>query len=234
MMYLVHLRNDIRQIVRDPIMLLLLLVPLLLISIFKLLLVFLVPVIGTELNIDLSPYYAYVVSFVVLLSSGMTGIVTGFLMIDERDGNIAELMAVTPLGRFGYLVNRLLFSSLVSVIYSFSTIFVLNICQVTFSSALYLSVLMAVYSAIIGLILFSGADDKVKGLAFAKGLNILTFFAFTDLFQLPWLITLSWFFPPYWITAILKNPGSGLAYGSALLVHTAWLGFLMVRYWKRG
>jgi CRP/FNR family transcriptional regulator, anaerobic regulatory protein len=46
----------------------------------------------------------------------------------------------------------------------------------------------------------------VKGLTFAKGLNTLVLFAFTDLFALPWLTFLSWFFPPYWITMMIKSP----------------------------
>ena len=234
MIYLIHFRNDIRQIVRDPIMVILLFVPFLLILVFKLLIIFLIPELIARFNFDLSPYYAYILSFALLINAGMLGIITGFLMIDERDGNIAELMSVTPLGRFGYLVNRLSFSAMVSVVYSFITLYVLAQGRVNFITAVYLSLLMAIYSAIIGLILFSGADDKVKGLTFAKGLNILSFFAFTDLFSLSWLTTLSWFFPPYWITAILKSPGSGVVFGMAFLLHIVWFAILVARYWKKG
>jgi fluoroquinolone transport system permease protein len=234
MTYFIHLRNDIRQIVRDPIMLVLLFVPVILIVVFKLMIVLLLPLLIARIGFDPEPYYAYALSFSMLLIAGMLGIVTGFLMIDERDGNIAELMSVTPLGRSGYLMNRLSFSALVSVAYSFITIYVLDIGQVTFSSAVYLTFLMALYTAIFGLILFNSADDKVKGLTFAKGLNVLVFFAFTDMFKLSWLTAISWCFPSYWITAILKNPGSELVYGIAFLVHALWFGILLVRFWKKG
>ncbi|MBN1180869.1 MAG: hypothetical protein JXB49_01185, partial [Bacteroidales bacterium] len=66
-----------------------------------------------------------------------------------------------------------------------------------------------------------------------KGLNALAFFAFTDLFGLPWLTVISWLFPPFWITAILKSPGSWLAYGVAFLTHTLWFGILLMRFWKK-
>ncbi|MBN2274289.1 MAG: hypothetical protein JXR41_07590 [Bacteroidales bacterium] len=234
MIYFIHFRNDIRQIVRDPIMLMLLFVPLLLICVFKLLIIFLVPALMAWLSFDLSPYTTYVLSFALLINAGVLGIITGFLMIDERDGNIVELMSVTPLGRFGYIVNRLSFVAIIIIVYSFITIYVLNLCEVNWLIAVYLALLMALYSAIIGLILFSGADDKVKGLTFAKGLNILSFFALTDLLALPWLTAFSWFFPPYWITAMLRSPDSALAYGMAFIVHAVWFGLLAIRYWRKG
>lgn len=233
MIYLIHFRNDIRQIVRDPIMLVLLFVPVILIVVFKMILIFLLPLLIVHTGINPEPYYGYLLSFSLLLIAGMLGIVTGFLMIDERDGNIAELMAVTPLGRTGYLVNRLSFAGLVTMAYSFLAIYTLNVLHVSFLTALLLSFLMVLYTAIFGLILFNSADDKVKGLTFAKALNALAFFAFTDLFQLQWLTAFSWIFPPYWITAIMKSPCSSLTYVMALIVHAAWFAVLLVRYQRK-
>lgn len=233
MIYLIHFRNDIRQIVRDPIMLVLLFVPVILIVVFKLILVFLLPVLVAHTGFNPESYYVYLLSFSLLLIAGMLGIVTGFLMIDERDGNIAELMAVTPLGRTGYLMNRLSFAGLITIVYSFMAIYVLNVLHLKLFTALWLACLMVLYTAIFGLILFNSADDKVKGLTFAKGLNAFAFFAFTDLFQLQWLTALSWIFPPYWITAIIKDPGSSLPYVMALIVHAAWFAVLLVRYQRK-
>lgn len=233
MPFIIHLRNDIRQIVRDPIMLVLIFVPLILIVVLKLLVVFLLPILIRLTGFNPDPYYIYLLAFALLLTAGMLGIVTGFLMIDERDGNIAELMAVTPLGRTGYLVNRLSFAAMLSVLYSFLAISVLNVCPITLTAAIVLAGLMALYTSIFGLILFSSADDKVKGLTFAKGLNALAFFAFADLFGLRWLTVLSWLFPPFWVTALIKNQETLLPYVMALIVHAAWFAFLLVRYQRK-
>ncbi|PKP46728.1 MAG: hypothetical protein CVT94_13785 [Bacteroidetes bacterium HGW-Bacteroidetes-11] len=226
-------KNDIKQIMRDPIMAILLFAPLLLITVFKLLEIFLVPFLAAKLSFDLAPYSAYILSFILLMNSGMLGIVTGFMMLDERDGNISQLLEVTPLGRGGYLINRLTFASLLSIIYCFISIAVFDQPFLPFFTIVLLSALSAIYTAIIGLLIFSGADDKVKGLTFAKGLNTLVIFAFTDLFALSWLTFLSWLFPPYWITLIIKSPYS-IAFASVgLLVHALWLGILIFRYTKR-
>jgi fluoroquinolone transport system permease protein len=226
-------KNDLKQIVRDPIMTLLLFAPLLLIVVFKLLEMFLVPYLAAKAGFDITPYYPYVLSFVLLMNSGMLGIVTGFMMLDERDGNISQLLEITPLGRSGYLINRLAFASILSIIYGFIGIAVFKLPDLPFFSIVLLSVLSAFYTAIIGLLIFSGAEDKVKGLTFAKGLNTLVLFAFTDLFALPWLTFLSWFFPPYWVTMIIKTPHSLFAICLAMVIHVAWLGILIFRYAKR-
>jgi fluoroquinolone transport system permease protein len=155
------------------------------------------------------------------------------MMLDERDGNISQLLEITPLGRGGYLINRLAFASMMSIIYCFLSFVIFKQPALPFFSIVLLSALSAFYTAIIGLLIFSGADDKVKGLTFAKGLNTLVFFAFSDLFALSWLTFLSWFFPPYWITMIIKSPYSLSTICIALLVHVIWLGVLIIRYTKR-
>ena len=232
MIQIIHLKNDIKQILRDPVMAIMMVAPVFTIIMFKLLVIFLIPFINAKTGIDISPWHPYILAFVLLINAGLLGIVTGFMMLDERDGNIAELMSVTPLGRTGYLINRLSFASILSFIYSIAGFYGLNLVSLPFVLVLFLSLLLSIYSAIIGLLIFQSADDKVKGLTFAKALNSLVFFALTDLFALKWLTVLSWFFPPYWITMIIKSPHSLLVSGIALLVHAGWLWVLVWMYWK--
>ena len=116
MINLIHIKNDLKQVFRDPVMSILMLAPLLIVVVFKLLIIFLFPFIATKFNFEFSLYYQYLMAGILILISGMLGIVIGFMMLDDKDGNIAELMAVTPLGRSGYLVNRLSFSDRKSVV----------------------------------------------------------------------------------------------------------------------
>lgn len=230
MLNLVHIKNDLRQILRDPVMGILLFAPVLLIGVFKVMVIFLIPFLNSELNFDFTPYYIYLLAGVLIVISGMLGIVTGFMMLDDKDGNIAELMSVTPLGRGGYLANRVSLASFLTFIYSVLTIYVLNIVEVKVYSALLLSILCAVYAAIIGLLIFFGADDKVKGLTFAKGLNVLGIFAFSDLFALKWFSAISVIFPTYWITSVLKSQNTYLVLIIGTSVHLIWLLYLIYRF----
>ena len=233
MLHLIHLKNDLKQIMRDPIMAILMVAPLLLISVIKLIVSLLTPFILTRFGFDFSPYLDYLFVFVVMMCGSILGIVTGFMMIDERDGKIAELMSVTPLGRGGYLFNRLLFAATLSIFYCILSYYVLDIIKLPFITVLFVSLLSSNYAILIGLLIFSFADDKVKGLTFAKAINSLSLFAFTDLLGLKWLTVLSWFFPPYWITMVVQSPSSLLIYGLALGVNLGWLWLLIRNYWKK-
>jgi hypothetical protein len=233
MVGIIHLKNDLKQILRDPIMAILVVAPLLLIIAFKLMVLYLVPFIQTLIEFEVLPYLDYIFIFVVMMCGAMLGIVTGFMMIDDRDGKIAELMSVTPLGRSGYLINRLLFAAVLTIFYSILSYYVLNVVKLPFATMLFVSLLSSNYSIIIGLLIFTFADDKVKGLTFAKAINSLSLFAFTDLLALKWLTVLSWFFPPYWITLVVKSPHTFLIYGLALLVNLGWLFLLIRHYWKK-
>lgn len=232
MLRLIHIQNDLKQITRDPIMGIMLVAPLLTIVLFKLLVIFLVPFIYNQTGFDIAPYYGYLFSFVIIINNGLLGIVTGFLMLDDRDGNILVLMSVTPLGKGGYLVNRLLISSFAAFIYTIAGYFILQIVVLPLHAVLLLGILSSAYAAILGLLLFTGASDKVKGLTFAKALNMLVLFAFADLFGLDWFSITAWFFPTYWFTEIIHSPGSFIPVLVGILVHGAWIIVLVFRYMK--
>ena len=228
-----HFRNDAKQIMRDTIMTLMMFAPLLLTVVVKLMVIYLVPFIASKTGIDASQYYQYVLASTMIINASMMGIVIGFMMIDERDSSITQLMAVTPLGRSGYLINRLSLIVITTLFYNIFAHIILGIVQIPMLSVLHLVVLSAIYSAIVGLLLYLGAEDKVKGLTFAKGLNVMILFIFSDLFSLKWLTAISWIFPTYWFSGALKTPTSIFTNVMAFLVSSIWLGVLIYRFWKR-
>jgi hypothetical protein len=226
-----NFRNDFKLITRDEVTGILLFAPLLMIVVFKLLLMFLIPFLQSKTSFDITPYHGYVVSVLLILSSGMLGIVAGFLMIDDRDGSITELMAVTPLGRGGYLFNRLLLIALLSFVYTFLVYVFFAEMLPGFFFVLFLALLLAIYASIVGLLLFMGAEDKVKGLTYAKALNIMVLFALSDLTDMRWLHIVSGFFPTYWFSKMIRS----LDYTDMLIglfVHLLWIIFLALRFLK--
>jgi fluoroquinolone transport system permease protein len=233
MLKIIHLKNDIRQIMRDSVMVTLMMAPLLVIVVFKLMLVFLVPVVESKTTLDIALWHPWIMAFVLLLNSGMLGIVTGFMMLDDKDGNISELMSVTPLGRSGYLLNRLSLVSGMSVVYTVFAYFAMGMFRLQPGTVFLLAFLLAVYSAIIGLVLFSGAENKVKGLTFSKALNIFILFAFADLFALKWFTVAAWFFPPYWISALIREELSFFVVAMAAVVHLGWLALFILYYLRK-
>lgn len=222
-----HIKNDFKQLSRDPIMLILFLAPLFMILVFKLLILFFVPFLQNYIHFQLSDYVIYIFSLACVTTPGVLGVVIGFLMLDDRDGCIIELMSITPLGRSGYLIHRLSFSFIATILYVILGYFFLNLIHIPFLSLILLSFLMGFYSIIIGLTVSIIATDKVKGLTFAKGLNIFMLFIFTDLAKINWLTRLAQFIPTYWVPRIINNPKNLFTWGIAFIIHLIYLLILL-------
>lgn len=222
-----YIKNDFKQLIREPMMLMLFIAPLLIFILFKLILILVVPFALTSVNFEFEKYFIYILAFVFVLTPGMLGIVTGFMMLDERDGKIAELMAVTPLGRSGYLFNRLSFAFVATLIYTFIGYYFVDIYEIPIYSLFLIAVLLGLFSSCIGILIFTISSDKVKGLTYAKGLNLVMLFCLADLLNEKWVTYLAMIFPTYWITEMLQHPKSLKVFCMALLVHGFWFCLLL-------
>jgi len=209
-------KADMKMISRDPIMIMLMLIPILMVILIKIILCCAVSF------FDFRPYYGYVLGLCLLISPMMLGVVAGFLMIDEKDGKIFELISITPIGYLGYIIHRLILPFVGSIIYTILIYFMLDIYMLEIGILLYLIVMIAIESLLIGVILFVFADDKVKGLTYSKGLSVFIVLSMSDLFNKQWLSIVAGILPFYWIVKTIHNPRSDVIF-LTLLVHLFWL-----------
>lgn len=213
-----HLKSDLKQIIREPIIFILYLAPLLLFFFVLIALHYLPLYIDQYFNI--LDYSSYILAGTLSLTSGLLGIATGFMMIDDKDGKIYELMQITPLGRKGYLLNRLLIPCIMSILYA--SIFIYFIHTLSLVQSICLIIMSFIQSSLFAIALFHLADDQVKGLTYAKGLNIIIIFAFTKLIDNDFISILALILPTYWLTeAIQFNIFNTLSI--ALMIHITWL-----------
>ena len=213
-----HLKSDLKQISREPIIFILYFAPLLLFIFVLIALYYLPPFI--DQYFDLMDYLSYILAGTLGLTSGLLGIATGFMMIDDKDGKIYELMQVTPLGRKGYLFNRLLIPCMMAVFYA--SIFIYFIHPLSFIQSIFLIIMCFIESALFAIALFHLADDQVKGLTYAKGLNIIIIFAFTRLIKNDFISLLAFIIPTYWLTEAIRFNDLYLL-TIALIIHLIWL-----------
>jgi len=76
---------------------------------------------------DLYKYSSFAAIFLVVTFPMLTGMMTGLLMLDERDENVISYYAVTPLMRRGYSISTIpsictLYTSFIAIFYSFRLI----------------------------------------------------------------------------------------------------------------
>lgn len=228
-----HIKADFKQIVRDPILVFFLIIPMFIIIVFKLFIFFLVPNIRVWTGFDLAPWYGYVLAVIFCMCPEILGAVTGFLMIDNRDENIYSLMAVTPLGYSGYMFNRLIIPFFISIAYTFLGYGIMNIYFVDTLKLLYIALLTGLEGITVSLMFFMLADDKVQGLTWAKGLSVITLFAFADLLNLDWVSAISGLIPFYWPSRLIRYPATMTSVILSLAVHLLWIGLLLLNHRKR-
>lgn len=233
MVKLMHLKNDWKQISREPMMMILFLCPLLIAIVFRLLAEFLLPFVFEHFQLSFSPYKPYALTLALTFCPLMLGVVMGFLMMDDKDAKIIELMSVTPLTRRGYIQNRMAFTGFATIVHTSLCYVIMG--QYIFGILSFIAMLfiLCMLAAAVGLVFFSIADDKVKGLTYAKGLNLIVVFAFADLLKGNFIKVSASLFPTYWIAEIVQQPDQTGGFLAAAASGVAWLLLIaLVGRWK--
>lgn len=217
-----HLKGDIRQIVREPILILFMLLPLFLFLLFKVLLIYGVTLASDFLGINLFNYLTYIIAIIIIIVPSILGAALGFLMIDERDSKIYQLMSVLPIGRTGYMRHRLIIVMGLTIAYTFIGCTVLGTQCLSIMNISVLAIYAGIEGCITALVLFHFAQDKVKGLTLAKGMTLLNIFIFVDLINIKVLYILAWAIPQYWVIRIIQYPSQIIYFVIGSLVHLLW------------
>lgn len=229
MLRLKHLVYDVKQIIREPILIILMLIPLLCILLIKPLLALIQPLLLKYVGVDIMLYSIYIVSIVYLLLPGILGTVTGFMMLDDKDGKIYQLMSVTPLGYKGYFFNRVSIPSFMICVYAFIVRRTLDFIYISNGTFIALIGMLLMQGVCISLILFYFADDKVKGLTFSKMINGSMIFALADLVNNRALSIMALGFPQYWFSKTLIDPKLNNIF-IAYIIHFGWTVTLLYRF----
>jgi len=169
--------NDLRNIVRDRLLLYTaFLIPLIIIIFTRLVIPWL-----SENIIPLQQYYPLLFMLMVITIPMMFGFVTGFLIMDERDENLLTVLRVMPISRSAYLIYRMAFMSVLSFIYILLFPALTGLIDISLFDYLPIGVLLALFTSVMGLIANIVANNKVQAFAVFKllgGVFFLPLFAF--------------------------------------------------------
>jgi fluoroquinolone transport system permease protein len=164
---------DAKGVVRDPLLRWLVAYPVLL----ALLLRWGVPALAGRLlqqyDFDLTAYYVLLMSFLVELLPILTGMVVGFLLLDQKDDGTLAALRVTPLTLGGYLAYRVAMPMLVSVPMTLAVFPIAGLVGVGVGPLLLMALGAAPLAPIFALFLASFAGNKVEGFALMKASGLL-------------------------------------------------------------
>jgi len=190
------LLNDIRNIIRDRLLLYTaFLIPLIIIIFTRLVIPWL-----SENVVPLQQYYSLLFMLIVITIPMMFGFVIGFLIMDERDENLLTVLRVMPISRNTYLIYRMLFVSILSLIYILLFPLLTGLIDIGFIDYLPIGVLLAFLTPVLGLVANIVATNKVQAFAVFKTLGgvfyipLFAFFINNDLKYILGIIPNFWTF----------------------------------------
>lgn len=190
------LRNDLRKLARDPVLLTAAVVPILLAVLLG---VALPPLeLAVHALFDLAAHRMTIVAGALAITAMLAGWIVGFMLLEERAQQTIPAIAVTPLTRRGFVLWRLLAPTMLATIGGLFVIGLGRGSTIAFDRALLACVLMAPTAPLFSLALVSTADNEVEGLALGK-LGGLAFMLPLVTLHLdgPWIWVAS-VLPPFW------------------------------------
>ncbi|CAN5839749.1 hypothetical protein BH23GEM9_BH23GEM9_03410 [soil metagenome] len=217
------MRTDARRLLRDPMFALLSALPLAVAVVLR--------VAGAEniarlpFPLEASAIATITTAGLLLLTPMMFGFVIGLMLLDERDDGVLTAVAMTPVGKTGFLARRMTTPVLWSGVASVVVLLVAGMARIPPDRLAVLALLAALQAPLLALFLGAFAPDKVRGMALGKvGTALVGIGALGVLAPMPWqwLAAVS---PHYWMVriAVADDTAVTAAYGAqvaaALAVH---------------
>ena len=160
---------DVQNIRRDPLLKWITILPLLMALLSRSLLPMILQQASTLMDFDLLPYYRPLMAYTLLILTPMlTGMVIGFLLLDQRDDHTLSALQVTPLTLNGYLVYRLVTPSLASVVVTFIILPVSGLAPLSLPDLAGVALSGGLLSCLYALFIAAFASNKVQGFAITK------------------------------------------------------------------
>ncbi len=160
--------GDLRQIFRDKTLTVFLFAPLILIVFVRLFVPFI-----SEYYPIIQQYHPIIMMFAGIQTAIMFGFIISFIILDEKDENVLQVIRVLPISPFYFILYRLLFATAFSTLGAFLMINLSGIAYTGLTNSILLSIQYGLTAPFITLIIATFAKNKVEGMAFFKGVDLI-------------------------------------------------------------
>ncbi|MFP4364266.1 MAG: hypothetical protein ACLFR1_10410 [Spirochaetia bacterium] len=192
--------SDIRNISREPILIIVPFVPILSGAAARFLFPFIQHLVLQYFHFDISTFLPMLESILYLVQPMMAGFLTGFLLLDERDTRMIQYFSVTPMGRQAYLQYRVIQSFAIGFLTTGIFAFVSGLFSPNLYELIVFSATNAISAVFLTLLLGTFAKNKVEGLAITKLYGIVFLAPLYDFFSDSILSYSGAVIPYFWIS----------------------------------
>lgn len=228
-------RNDLRGVLRDPLLIMVLMSPLLYVLMVRLPVPVLTDHLASSYHFDLGPYYPLIVtSFPVLGTMLLLGCIGGLMLLEEKDSATLDALRATPLPLAGFAAYRCATLIALSGVYVTVATLITGLVPATvIPVVLALGPLTGLLAIVIALTMAGLASNKVEGLALIRVLGFVLFLLPVGAFLVAstWE-PLFWLLPSYWPSKALWvawNGGVAWPFLLVALIYNALLAAAMGR-----
>ncbi|MES0489200.1 MAG: hypothetical protein ABUK01_04360 [Leptospirales bacterium] len=163
----------------------------------------------------LTPWRPQVVTFLVMQSGLLAGAVTTFIILEEKDARNMQALFVTPLQPEKYLIFRIGLPMIYTLVISTVMLWLADL-HFTILQILASATLNTMMVPLFALSITSIATNKVEGLTWFKGLNLIAFSPVASFFiESDWSKLFS-IIPTYWIYQFNAMLGSDVTTASSV------------------
>jgi fluoroquinolone transport system permease protein len=172
-------------------------------------------------RLDLTSYDPLLLSWLLLMTPVLAGVVIGFLLLDERDDRTLTALQVTPLTLKGYLVYRVGMPMALSAVMSGVVLHLSGRLTLPLLPLLGAALGTAPLAPLCALFLGAFAANKVQGFALMKAAGVLVLPPLIAYFvRSPWqlafgVVPLYWPAKAFWMFDAGEAPGLALPAGGS-------------------
>ena len=234
--YSILMGRDLRDAIRDPMLLLILIGPLLLTGVIRWGWLPASSWVSMRTNLEVLTHSQDVFVFLIALIPMLVSVAGGLMILDERDEHIIGYYMITPLQKRGYLIYRLTLPAVIACGMTLLFAAFSGLSELSGQQAIPL-LLLVIEAPLFTLVLVTFAADKAEGLAMSKLITLTLLGPVAASFApLSWQ-WMAWPIPTYWPARLyldLTEPGSDwlrimMIFAMGLALH----GLFIAALWKR-
>lgn len=180
----------------------------------------------------LLPYYLLFDLLLILITPYMLCFASAMMMLTEYDENLSEYLAVTPVGKGGYILSRLVFPAVIAFAVSIVLMRWFALTEWPLPLLLCACVLAEISSVAVALLLFAFSHNRVEGVAMGKLSGLLMLGLFIPFFLSSDVQYLFAPLPSFWLSKLCMTRSIGLIL-PALLSSALWVFMLYRRFIRK-
>jgi hypothetical protein len=223
---------DLKKIFRDKTLLFFLFTPVILILFVR----YFVPFLTNAYPV-VEEYHVMIMMFASAQTAIMFGFISSFIILDEKDENVLQVIRILPITPSYFIFFRLIFAALFSFVGAFAMILLSGIAFPGYLNAFLLSLQYALGAPLITLVVSTYAKNKIEGMAFFKGVDLLLLVPVLSFFIDSWAKYLFGIIPVFWTFQSYDQALSGndfwIFFLIGSLVYLVVISFLVSQFRKR-